>query len=146
MHPGKVVEFSTRFEEVVSQTIPPHLLIPEIEIDAELHITDIKPAFFNILRQFEPFGPNNMRPVFIARSVQDFKGYSKVVKEQHIKFVVAQGNQPEVIDGVGFNMADKFPIIEKGPFDMVFTVDENDFNGSTKLQVRVLDIKAPAHA
>jgi single-stranded-DNA-specific exonuclease len=73
--------------------------------------------------------------------VQDFKGYSKVVKESHIKFVVCQKGQQDVIDGVGFNMADKFEIVSKGPFDMVYTVDENEFNGVTKLQVRVLDLK-----
>ena len=68
------------------------------------------------------------------------------MKEQHIKFVVSQGNTPEVIDGVGFNMAHKFDVVEKGPFDMVFTVDENEFNGTTKLQVRVLDIKSAVRA
>lgn len=141
MDPKKVEEFTERFEAVVTRTIPPHLLIPEVEIDAEIQLSDIKQAFFNILAQFEPFGPDNMRPVFLSRGVQDFKGYSKVVKDQHIKFVVCQKGQEDVIDGIAFNMADKFPILEKGPFDMVYTIDENDFNGSVKLQIRVLDIK-----
>ncbi|MBL7719730.1 MAG: single-stranded-DNA-specific exonuclease RecJ [Flavipsychrobacter sp.] len=141
MAPERVDEFSRRFEDVVSQTIAPHLLIPEIEIDAEIALADVKQAFFNIISQFEPFGPNNMRPVFISRGVQDFKGYSKVVKEQHIKFVVCQKGQQDVIDGVGFNMADKFAIVESGLFDMVYTIDENEFNGVTKLQVKVLDIR-----
>ena len=145
LSPAKVEEFCNRFEEVVSNTIEPHLLIPEIEIDAELQLSDIKQPFFNILSQFEPFGPNNMRPVFLSRGVQDFKGYSNVVKVNHIKFVVCQKGQQDVMDGVGFNMADKFEIVSKGAFDMVYTIDENEFNGQTKLQIRVLDIK-PAGA
>ncbi len=141
MDPKKVGEFSERFEAVVDRTIPPHLLIPEVEIDAEIQLSDIKQPFFNILAQFEPFGPDNMRPVFISKGVQDFKGYSKVVKDQHIKFVVCQKGQEDVVEGIAFNMADKFAIMEKGPFDMVYTLDENEFNGSVKLQIRVLDIK-----
>lgn len=141
MHPDNVEDFVTRFEEVVAQSIPPELLIPEIEIDAELGLADIKPAFYNIIRQFEPFGPANLRPVFISRHVYDYQGYSRIVKEQHIKFVVHQHNGI-VVDGIGFGMADKMDIVEKGPFDIVYTLDENDFNGTTKLQIRVLDIRA----
>jgi single-stranded-DNA-specific exonuclease len=141
MLPHKVEEFSLRFEEIVSQTIEPQMLIPEIEIDAEIALSDVKQPFFNILKQFEPFGPENMRPVFLSRNVQDFKGYSKVVKDSHIKFVIYQRGPADVIDGVGFNMADKFEIISKGLFDIVYTIDENDFNGVTKLQIRVLDVR-----
>lgn len=140
MHPDNVAHFTTRFEEVVSQTITPDLLIPEIEIDAEINLQDIKQPFFNIIKQFEPFGPTNLRPVFITKRVSDYQGYSRVVKEQHIKFVVHQHNGT-VVDGIGFGMADKFEIMQRGPFDMVYTIDENDFNGNTKLQVKVIDIR-----
>jgi single-stranded-DNA-specific exonuclease len=145
MAPENVDEFTLRFEEVVARTIEPHMLVPEIAIDAEIELSDIKMPFFNILKQFEPFGPENMRPVFLTRGVQDFKGYSKVVKDQHIKFVVYQKGTQDVIDGIGFNMADKFEIMSKGFFDIVYTIDENEFNGQTKLQIRVLDIK-PANS
>lgn len=140
MHPDNVVDFVAKFEEVVSQSIPEELLIPEIEIDAEINLSDIKPAFFNLIRQFEPFGPANLRPVFISRRVSDFQGNSRIVKEQHIKFVVHQYNGT-VIDGIGFGLADKYDIVQKGPFDMVYTIDENEFNGNTKLQVKVVDIR-----
>lgn len=144
MHPDKVTAFTSRFEEVVSGSITADMLIPEIEIDAEISLADIKPAFYNIIRQFEPFGPANMRPVFISRNVSDYQGYSRIVKDMHIKFVVHQKNGA-VVDGIGFNMAHKFDIIQKGAFDMVYTIDENEFNGITKLQVKVIDIKsAPA--
>jgi single-stranded-DNA-specific exonuclease len=140
MHPDNVVDFVAKFEEVVSQSIPPELLIPEIEIDAELNLSDIKQPFYNIIQQFEPFGPNNLRPVFISKNVYDYQGNSRIVKEQHIKFVVHQKNGV-IIDGIGFGMADKYEVLQKGAFDMVYTIDENEFNGVTKLQVKVLDIR-----
>lgn len=140
MHPDNVIDFVAKFEEVVSQSIPAELLIPEIEIDAELNLADIKPAFYNIVQQFEPFGPNNLRPVFVSKKVYDYQGYSRIVKEQHLKFVVHQ-KSGVVIDGIGFGMADKMEILQKGAFDMVYTIDENEFNGVTKLQVKVLDIR-----
>lgn len=140
MHPDNVHEFVEKFEEVVSQSIPPELLIPEIEIDAEILLSDIKPAFYNIIKQFEPFGPTNLRPVFITKRVYDYQGYSRVVKEQHIKFVVHQ-HKGVIIDGIGFGMADKFEVVQKGAFDIVYTLDENEFNGTTKLQMKVVDIR-----
>ncbi|HXS35841.1 MAG TPA: single-stranded-DNA-specific exonuclease RecJ [Flavipsychrobacter sp.] len=143
LHPDKVNDFVNRFEEVVSRTITPDLLIPEIEIDAEIHLSDIKMPFYKIIEQFEPFGPTNLRPVFITRGVYDYQGYSRVVKDMHLKFVVHQNNGT-VIDGIGFGIADKYDIVANGPFDMLYTIDENDYNGTAKLQVKVLDIKASA--
>lgn len=140
LHPDKVDSFILRFEQVVSQTIEPHLLIPEIEIDAEIALSDIKQPFYNIINQFEPFGPSNLRPIFLTRKVYDYKGYSRVVKDMHLKFVVHQYNG-FVMDGIGFNMADKYPVVTQGPFDMLYTIDENDFNGNTNLQIKVLDIR-----
>jgi single-stranded-DNA-specific exonuclease len=140
MSPNKVEPFIARFEEVVSQSILPEQLVPEIEIDAELALTDIKQSFYNIVKQLEPFGPRNMRPVFITRNVQDYQGNSRIVKEQHIKFVLHQ-NSRVVIDGIGFNLAEKFPIVNSGPFDVVYTLDENEFNGVTRLQMKVVDVR-----
>lgn len=140
MHPDNVGAFVQRFEEVVSGSIPPHLLVPEIEIDAEIKLAEIKQPFYNILKQFEPFGPANMRPVFITRRVYDFRGNSRVVKEQHLRIVVHQ-HAGITVDGIGFGMADKFPIVANGPFDVVYTLDENEYNGRTSLQMRIIDIK-----
>jgi len=140
MHPDNVDEFILKFEEVVSNTIEPHLLIPEIEIDAEISLSEIKQPFYNILQQFEPFGPNNMRPVFISRNVSDYKGYSKIVKEQHLKFVIQQNGI--TVDGIGFGMAHKYEVVANLPFDIVYTIDENEYNGTTRLQVKVLDVRA----
>ena len=139
MAPENLNAFKDKFEAVVENTITPDLLVPEIEIDAEIKISDIKPAFYNILKQFEPFGPANMRPVFISRFVFDYQGNTRIVKEQHIRFVVHQ-HDGSIIDGIGFGLADKYPITQQ-PFDVVYTIDENEYNGRTSLQMKVIDIR-----
>lgn len=140
LSPDSVDAFIERFEEVVSQTIAPELLIPEIEIDAEIQLSDIKDSFYNIIRQFEPFGPNNLRPVFLSRNCYDYQGNSRIVKEAHIKFVIHQ-QDGKVMDGIGFNLSDKYDILTQGPFDIVYTLDENDFNNIKRLQIKVIDIR-----
>ncbi len=135
----KVEAFRTKFEEVVSATIDDAMLVPEIIIDTEISFADIKPPFYNILCQMEPFGPENMRPVFISRNVMD-SGYSRIVKEQHLRFSLKQG--PSTITGIGFGMADKLPLLQsKAPIDVVYTIDENEWNGEKSLQLRVMDIR-----
>jgi single-stranded-DNA-specific exonuclease len=135
----QVDAFRTKFEEVVSSTIHPDLLIPEIVIDAEISLKDIKWPFYNILCQMEPFGPENLRPVFIARNVMD-TGYSKIVKEQHLRFSVRQDNVTAT--GIGFGMAEKLPLLQmKKPVDIVFKIDENEWNGEKSLQLRVIDLQ-----
>ncbi|MBS1918446.1 MAG: single-stranded-DNA-specific exonuclease RecJ [Bacteroidetes bacterium] len=137
--PEQVEAFSSRFEEVVSSTIEPHLLIPEIIIDAELKFKDINSTFYNIINQMEPFGPDNMRPVFIARNTTD-TGYSKIVKEHHIRFSLRQDNI--VFSGIGFNIAEKFYLLQlKSPVDVVFTIDENEWNDQKHLQLKVIDFR-----
>ena len=137
--PENIVAFSNKFEEVVNNTIDPQLLIPEIIIDAEISFEKISANFYAILHQMEPFGPENMRPVFIAKNVLD-TGYSKVVKENHIRFVLKQNNT--TLTGIGFNMAEKFELIAtKKPLDIVFTIDENEWNGQVTLQLKMIDFK-----
>ena len=87
--PENIEAFTNKFEEVVASTIPRHLLIPEIIIDTEISFATLNQNFYNIICQMEPFGPENMRPVFVAKKVLD-TGYSKIVKEEHIRFVVKQ--------------------------------------------------------
>jgi len=136
--PEQVESFSLKFEEIVSSTIDPHLLIPEIIIDAPIQFKDLTISFYNILGQMEPFGPENMRPVFIARNVMD-SGYSKIVKDAHIKFSVKQDNT--LFTGIGFNMADKFQLLKNNPVDIIFTLDENEWNGQKNLQLKVIDMR-----
>lgn len=136
---GQVDAFREKFEQVVAAVITPEQLIPEIVIDAEISLKDIKQPFFDIISQMEPFGPENLRPVFIVKKVVD-NGWSKVVKEQHIRFSVKQDNV--TISGIGFGMADKFHLLQnKQPVDIVFTIDSNEWNDTTSLQIRVIDFQ-----
>lgn len=135
----KVEAFCQKFEEVVQASILPELLIPEIVIDAEIKIEDIRRPFYDILCQMEPFGPDNLRPTFVAKRVYE-TGWSKVVKEAHLRFVLQQGNAK--ITGIGFHMADKLPLLQAGkPVDIVFKIDENEWNGEKSLQMKVMDLR-----
>ena len=140
--PENVTALANKFEEVVTATIPQHLLIPEIIIDAPIEFKEINTSFYSIICQMEPFGPENMRPVFIAKNIED-TGYSKIVKDLHIRFVVKQNNI--TFTGIGFNMAEKFYLLQmKKPLDIVFTIDENEWNGNTGLQLKVIDVRLAA--
>jgi single-stranded-DNA-specific exonuclease len=142
LDPQQVDLFREKFETIVATTIDEAFLIPEIVIDAEIRLADIRRPFYDILRQMEPFGPGNLRPVFLARNVVD-SGYSKIVKEQHIRFSLHQDNT--VITGIGFSMADKFVLLQnKQPVDIVFKIDENEWNGETRLQLRMIDVRRSA--
>lgn len=137
--PENIKAFTNKFEQVVSETIQPDSLIPEIVIDAEVTFNDLTLSFYNIIHQMEPYGPENLRPVFVVRNVVD-SGTSQVVKEQHIRFCLKQNNCS--FKGIGFNMAEKFSLIEsRKPLDVVFTVEENDWNGQRSLQLKVIDFK-----
>ena len=139
MLPEHVEAFSNKFEEVVTAQIEPAQLIPVLFIDAVIELADIKPVLYKIICQMEPFGPENLRPVFVCRNITD-TGYSRVVKEQHIKFSIKQDNT--VISGIGFNMAQHFSLLQsKQPIDIVFTIDENVWNGEKNLQLKVIDLR-----
>jgi single-stranded-DNA-specific exonuclease len=139
MMPEQLDAFAQKFEDVVSSTIQPHQLMPGLVIDAEINFRDITPGFFNIIRQMEPFGPDNLQPVFITRRVID-SGYSRILKDQHIKFSLLQDNI--IFTGIGFNMAGKFTLLNlKKPIDIVFTIEENEWNGNTHLQLKMIDFR-----
>ena len=135
----KVDAFKQKFEEVVQSSIHPELLIPEIVIDAELNLSDIKNSFYNIICQMEPFGPDNLRPSFITRRVYN-TGWSKIVKENHLRFVLEQNGCK--MSGIGFNMADKMPLLlAHKPLDIVYRIDENEWNNEKSLQLKVIDVR-----
>jgi single-stranded-DNA-specific exonuclease len=137
--PEQVEAFSNKFEEVVTATISSESLVPEIVVDAEVSFAELTLSFYNILVQMEPFGPENMRPVFVVRRVMD-SGFSKIVKEQHIRFVLRQ--QQYTFTGIGFGMAHRFPLLQMNqPLDIVFTLDMNEWNGEKTLQLKVIDFR-----
>ena len=131
--------FIKNFEEVVSNTIEPHLLIPEIKIDAEINFSDYNKTFYNIINQMEPFGPGNMKPYFISKNVFD-TGYSSIVKEKHIRFSLKQDKH--FLNGIGFNMSEKFELLKTAkPLDIVYHLDLNEWKGETSLRIRIIDLK-----
>jgi len=137
--PENLPAFEKQFEETVASTCDERLLVPEILIDSEVGFEELTTSFYQVLCQMEPFGPENMRPVFLARNVRD-TGYSKIAKELHIRFSVAQGNK--IFTGIGFQMAEKFALLSnKHPIDLVFTLDENEWNGVKNLQLKVIDVR-----
>jgi len=132
-----VAAFQKRFEEVVCASITEELLIPEIVIDAEVTFHDLKDSFHRIIYQMEPFGPENLRPVFVVRNLVD--AGSKIVKELHIRFSLMQDDIH--FTGIGFNLLHKWHIVEsKKPFDVVFTLEENEWRNNKQLQLKVIDI------
>ena len=129
--------FKVKFENVVTSSLKPADFIPVIQIDAEVTLADLTNSFFNILQQMEPFGPDNSRPIFCARRLNN-KG-SRIVKEQHIRFQVEQNGIN--FTGIGFNLAEKFDLIQSNqPIDLVFSLEENIFNGQKSLQLKVIDL------
>jgi len=135
----KIEAFRNKFEEVVSATILPELLLPEIVIDSEIKFKDITWSFYNIISQMEPFGPENLRPHFLVKNVFD-TGYSKILKEEHLRFVLRQDNI--TLNGIGFGMAEKLSLLQlKKPVDIVFKIDENEWNSQKTLQLRILDFR-----
>src|SRR5690554_1826625 len=134
--------FKAEFERVVSETIEPRLLSPEISIDAEINLEDITPKFYRILKQFAPFGPENMTPTFMTQNLED-TGWGKCVGEDktHLRVVVKQGNSNQ-FTGIGFGMADKVDIACSGkPFKAVYCIDENEWQGNVSLQLRLKDVR-----
>jgi single-stranded-DNA-specific exonuclease len=138
----KVEAFCQKFEEVVEASIHPELLIPEIVIDAEISFRDIRRPFYEILCQMEPFGPENLRPVFIAKNVYN-TGYSKIVKGTHLRFSLKQDGA--ILSGIGFGMAEKMPLLAtNNPLDVLFKIDENEWNGEKTLQLKIIDLRPSA--
>ncbi|MCG2429773.1 single-stranded-DNA-specific exonuclease RecJ [Aequorivita xiaoshiensis] len=135
--------FKNEFEKVVSETITPQQLIPEISVDAMIDLNDITPKFYRILKQFAPFGPGNMTPVFMTENLIDV-GVGKCVgkDKSHLRLVVKQENSNQ-FTGIGFGLADKEDIACNGkPFKAVYCIDENEWQGNVSLQLRLKDIRA----
>lgn len=135
-------KFKHKFEQVVKETIPEELLSPEIKIDLEIGLSEITPKFYRIIKLFGPFGPRNMKPVFLVKNLKD-TGYSRKVGEDqsHLKLSVIS-EEGQRMDGIGFNLGSFYDKIANGnPFSVVFTIEENHWNGNTTLQLNIKDIK-----
>lgn len=139
-----VSKFSKRFEKFVSETISAEQHIPVIEIDTEIKLCDITPEFYSILKQFEPFGPENMAPVFLTEDVAD-NGTGKPVgtNGDHLKLNLIQEADPyKVYPAIAFQQGSRFPQLHNGnAFDICYSIEENEFMGKVNLQLNIKDIK-----
>ncbi|PIB39307.1 single-stranded-DNA-specific exonuclease RecJ [Maribacter sp. 4G9] len=134
--------FKEQFERVVKNSIDPTLLTPEILVDTIIELKDITPKLMRILKQFAPFGPGNMAPVFMGEKLTD-TGYARTVGQEgaHLKVSVTQEDSYK-IDGIGFNLGDKLSkVTGRRPFNAVFSIDENEWQGNISLQLKLRDIQ-----
>jgi single-stranded-DNA-specific exonuclease len=136
--------FKQKFEQIVSDTILQEQMIPFLEIDMELRLKEITPKLLRIVKQFEPFGPENMAPVFFTENVVD-DGTGRPVgnSKEHLKLNIIHEDEPfKPYPAIAFNLASYYPYISQGrPFDMCYCIDENAYRGQTSLQLRIKDIK-----
>jgi len=136
----RVSSFRERFESIVSETIEPEMLTPEVEISTLLSLKEITPKFWRILKQFAPFGPGNRSPVFASKNVQDI-GYSKLLKGNHLRLSVKQGDSSPIY-GVAFGRGDAFEKVRtRKPFHICYKLEENNWEGRQSIQLMVKDLK-----
>jgi single-stranded-DNA-specific exonuclease len=142
LKPENLPAFIHKFEQVVSSTIEEHMLTPEIDIDAELVLEEVDWKLFRILKQFAPFGPGNMAPVFITRGVTD-KGFARLVGNNHLKLDILDSDNPRLcFAAIAFGLGAHFDTVSrKIPFDVCYTIEENEYNGVVTMQLNVKDIK-----
>jgi single-stranded-DNA-specific exonuclease len=137
-------KFKHRFEKYVAENIDESTMMPQVAIDAYLDFKQITPKFFRILKQFQPFGPGNMSPVFLTQNVYD-NGNSRKVGQfgEHIKLEIIQEEEPyRPFHGIAFNLSDFFDFIKGGnPFDICYSIAENYYRGVANIQLRVKDVK-----
>ncbi|MDQ1167727.1 single-stranded-DNA-specific exonuclease RecJ [Flavobacterium sp. SORGH_AS_0622] len=137
--------FKEAFEKCVQETIQPEMRTPEIEIDAEINFSDITPKLIRILKQFEPFGPQNMTPVFMTSDVKD-TGYAKTLgsEEEHLRLFVKQsrGLGTDGIAAIGFGLGKKLNIVQnQNLFQLAYCIAENEWNGNISTQLMLKDIR-----
>lgn len=141
--------FKSKFEEVVKESMPPQLLVPEQKIDLNLSFNQIfrseenrlqLPRLKRILNQFEPHGPGNMKPVFTSNNV--FSTDVRLLKEAHLKLAMTQPDSDLVIEGIGFNMSEKMDTVASGlPFQIAYTLETNSWNGKETVQLNLKDVR-----
>ncbi len=144
MKKENVEEFSRRFEEYVSNNILEEQTYPQIDVDAVLKFQDITPKFFRILKQFAPFGPGNMKPIFVSKKVYDYNDNSRLVgkEQEHLKLELIDDSSESVINGIAFRMHKYNKHLKAlNPLDICYTIEENRFNGNTTMQLMIRDIK-----
>lgn len=140
-----LAEFCSRFEQFVAAKVTTEVITPIVQIDSHLDFNQITPKFFRILKQFQPFGPGNMAPVFITENVYDNGNGRKVGADAgHLKLELIQEDQPyRHISAIAFNRAEHYEHLAAGnPIDVCYSIVENYYRGNSTIQLRIVDIKA----
>lgn len=135
--------FMERFERFVQENILPIQMIPQNEIDGVIDFKDITPKFFRVLKQLNPYGPGNPKPIFSTRRVYDY-GTSRLVgrDQEHIKLELVDSNSENIMNGIAFGMYEHNEYIKGfNPFDICYTIEENTYNGNSSIQLLIKDIK-----
>jgi single-stranded-DNA-specific exonuclease len=142
LKPKNLYAFIDTFEDIVAKTIDENAIIRTLDIDAEIDLKDITLNFYKILKNFAPFGPCNMSPVFMTKKVYD-TGYARIVGTNHLKLSVFQKNcRSYPIGAIGFGLGQHYARIAKGePFHICYNIDINEWQGKISLQLNVKDIK-----
>jgi single-stranded-DNA-specific exonuclease len=138
----KLTEFKLKFNQIAKESITKEDLLPELTIDSKLKFSEITPKFIRIIDQFAPFGPGNMRPVFLSEDVR-IEGKPRIVGNNHLVLAVKQNNSDKVFDTIGFNMGEYYKVLSNNhcEFDIVYNIDRSSRNGTSFPQFRIKDIK-----
>ena len=132
--------FSEQFESVVVRDIQEASLLPEVEYDLDISLEMLTPKFLDLINQMSPFGPGNPLPIFHSKELRS-NNSPRVLKDRHLKLQISQ-NSRHYFDGIGFGLSEHLPIVSNGEiFDACYCIEENDFNGQVKLQLRLKDLK-----
>lgn len=135
-----VVKFQEKFESIVAKNIETRSLTPEIEYDTEIPFRAITPKFFNVLKQFAPFGPGNASPIFMTRNVWDV-GDVTVVGNNHLRLSLTHEEGGRIYKAIGFGLGEHYDKVAQGiSFDICYYIEENFFNGHVNLQLNIKDI------
>ena len=141
LKPENVDAFKARFEEEVNQHITSEQMIPRVKVDAPLDLSEVTPKFFRILDQLAPFGPGNMRPLFLTENLRD-GGWASIVGDNHLRMNVSQQGHPTKFNAIAFRQGRHHPkIARKHPFDMVYSIEPNEWQGRVTMQLNVKDIR-----
>ena len=134
------VAFSEQFESVVVRDIQEASLLPEVEYDLDISLEMLTPKFLDLINQMSPFGPGNPLPIFHSKELRS-NNSPRVLKDRHLKLQISQ-NSRHYFDGIGFGLSEHLPVVSNGEiFDACYCIEENDFNGQVKLQLRLKDLK-----
>ena len=141
-----VETFRQRFDEEVDRRLPKELRSPVEEVDQEIGFTDLSTPMLKVLKHMAPYGPGNMRPVFLTRGVKE-RGDARIVGNDHLKMCLSLPGEAAIFDAIGFKMAHHLDLVRSGrPFSILYCIEENEWQGRRSIQLNIKDIKPGTEA